>query len=248
MQIGDARSASALVDALRRELKARGVTYRMLAREVGMSESSIKRMLSRKDLTLRRLDSLCRAAQVGFDELARAVADAAPMTGELTLQQEKEVVADPKLLLVAVCCLNNWAPGQIVQTYRISEAECVRLLVRLDRLGIIELKPLNRYRLTVSKAFRWRPDGPVQAYFRRYVVGDYFAGRFDRPGETLLLVHGSISRAMAQVFADQIQRLASEFAAQHQADQKVPAEHRDGYTVMLAMRNWQFSVLDKLRR
>jgi hypothetical protein len=53
---------------------------------------------------------------------------------------------------------------------------------------------------------------------------------------------------MAQVFAEQIQRLASEFAAQHQADQKVPAEHRDGYTVMLAMRNWQFSVLDKLRR
>lgn len=248
MQIGDARSASALVDALRRELKARGVTYRMLAREVGMSESSIKRMLSRKDLTLRRLDSLCRAAHVGFDELARAVVDAVPTAGELTLQQEKEVVADPKLLLVAVCCLSSWSAEQIVQSYRITEAECVRLLARLDRLGVIELKPLNRYRLKVSKTFRWRPDGPVQEYFRKHVIGDYFSGRFDRAGETVLLVHGSISRAMARVFAERVQRLASDFAAQHQADQRVPAEHRSGYSVILAMREWQFAVLDKLRR
>lgn len=248
MHIPDVRSASAVVDALRHELKARGVTYRMLAREVGMSESSIKRMLSRKDLTLRRLDGLCRAAGVSFDELARAVADAVPMASELTLQQEKEVVADPKLLLVAVCCLSSWTAEQIVQAYRITEPECVRLLAKLDRLGVIELKPLNRYRLKVSKTFRWRPDGPVQEYFRRQVIGDYFSGRFDAPGETLLLVHGSISAAMARAFAEQIQRLAADFAAQHQADQKLPADHRGGYTMILALRGWEFTALNKLRR
>ena len=57
---------------------------------------------------------------------------------------------------------------------------------QLDRLGVIELRPLNRYRLRVDKLFRWRPDGPVMDYFRREVVPDYYAGGFD--GEAELLV------------------------------------------------------------
>ena len=46
-------------------------------------------------------------------------------------------------------------------------------LTQLDRLGIIELRPLNRYRLKVAKGFRWLPHGPVMAYFREHVAADY---------------------------------------------------------------------------
>ena len=42
-------ASAALIDTLKRELKAQGVTYAAVARALGMSEASVKRMFSRKD-------------------------------------------------------------------------------------------------------------------------------------------------------------------------------------------------------
>ena len=47
----------------------------------------------------------------------------------------------------------------MTREYAFSDAECMRYLLQLDRLGIIELRPLNRYRLKVAKGFRWRRTG-----------------------------------------------------------------------------------------
>ena len=85
-------------------------------------------------------------------------------------------------------------------------------------------------------------------YFRDHAVLDYFGGGFDGHGETLLLVHGSVSRAIAPSFVDRLQRVAQDFAQQHQADQKMPQKEREGYTLVLAMRNWEFSAFTQLRR
>ena len=85
-------------------------------------------------------------------------------------------------------------------------------------------------------------------FFREHVVLDYYRGGFDGEAEALLLVHGSISRAIAPSFVDRLQRLAQDFAQQHQADQKLPEKAREGYTLVLAMRSWEFEAFSQLRR
>jgi DNA-binding Xre family transcriptional regulator len=237
-----------LVLALKKELKAAQMTYADLARALDMAESSVKRMLAKGDMSLSRIDAICRALKLDFGELARRVADAQPLLKELTQEQERAVVADKKLLLTAICVLSQWTLEQITGYYRVSEAECIKYLAQLDRIGIIELRPLNRYRLKLAKTFRWRPHGPVMHYFRDHVVLDYFAGGFDGAAEGLLLVHGSISRSIAPSFVERMQRLAQDFAQQHQADQKVAEKDREGYTLVLAMRSWEFAAFTQLRR
>jgi DNA-binding Xre family transcriptional regulator len=237
-----------LVLALKKELKSAQMTYADLARGLGMAESSVKRMLAKGDMSLSRLDAICRALKLDFAELARRVADAQPLLKELTQEQERAVVADKKLLLVAICVLSQWTLEQITSYYRVNEAECIKYLAQLDRIGIIELRPLNRYRLKLAKTFRWRPNGPVMHYFREHVVLDYFGGGFDGHGETLMLVHGSVSRAIAPTFVERMQRLAQDFAQQHQADQKLAEKEREGYTLVLAVRRWEFGAFTQLRR
>jgi DNA-binding Xre family transcriptional regulator len=237
-----------LVLALKKELKTAQMTYADLAQGLGMAESSVKRMLAKGDMALSRIDAICRVLKLDFAELARRVADAQPLVKELTQEQEKAVVADKKLLLCAICVLSQWTLEQIAGEYRLTEAECVKYFVQLDRIGIIELKPMNRYRLKLAKTFRWRPHGPVMHYFRDHAVLDYFNGGFDGAAEGLLLVHGSISRAIAPSFVDRLQRVAQDFAQQHQADQKLPASEREGYTLVLAMRDWEFAAFKQLRR
>jgi len=237
-----------LVAALKQELKSARMTYADLARALGLAESSVKRMLTRGDMPLSRVDAICRALRIDFADLARRVADAQPLLTQLTQAQESAVVADKKLLLVAICVLSQWTLEQITEDYRLSVPECIGYLAQLDRIGIIELRPLNRYRLKLAKTFRWRAHGPVMSYFRDNALLDYFAGGFDGDGEGLLLVHGSVSRSLAPLFMERMQRVAQDFAQQHLADQKIAARDRDGYTLLLAMRRWEFAAFGLLRR
>ncbi len=237
-----------LVTVLKKELKSAQMTYANLALAMGMAESSVKRMLAKGDMPLSRVDAICRALKLDFADLARRVADTQPLLAELTEAQEKAVVADKKLLLTAICVLSQWTLEQITENYRLSEAECIKYLAQLDRIGIIELKALNRYRLKLAKTFRWRPHGAVMDYFRDNALLDYFSGGFNGGGEGLLLVHGSISRSLAPSFLERMQRVAQDFAQQHQADQKLGDKDREGYTLLLAMRSWEFEAFAALRR
>ncbi len=241
-------STADLVSALKAELKDAGITYAALAGELGVAESTIKRSFARGELTLARIDAVLRVLKLDFSELARRIADRAPPSLTLTLEQEKAVVADPGLLLVALCCLSEWTREQIVERYRMTRADCVGYLVRLDTLGIIELRANDRYRLRVTKGHRWHPGGPLMQFFRDRVITEYFAGDFDHDEDLLLLVHGSIGRDMAASFNDRLRRLAQDYARQHHLDQRLPLEQRQPLTMVLAMRRWQFSLLRDMQR
>ncbi len=241
-------SPELVLDVLRAELRTANITYKDLAGRIGVSESSVKRMFGRKDMALSRLAQICQVTGIALEDVLRRAADSRPQADFLTLPQETSLVANPRLLLMAICCLGHWSLGQITETYRLTEPECITLLAELDRLGLIELKPLNRYSLRVSNAFRWLPDGPVQRFFREHVVEDYFAGRFDRPGEALMCLPARLSSASAQELAQKIEQLAGELARLHRNDRRLPPQERDGYTLLLGFRSWEFAAFTALRR
>jgi transcriptional regulator with XRE-family HTH domain len=231
-----------LVTALKAELRRAGITYADLARALGLAESSVKRIFAKGDMPLSRIDEVLEVLKLDFADLARGVVQAHPARRQLTLEQERAVVADPRLLLTAICTLSQWSLEQIVQTYNLSKAQAVACLLALDKLGVIELRPQNRYRLKIDKTFRWRPDGPVMHYFREHAVGDYFSGGFDGAGEMLMLVHGHIGVAHATLFNERLQRLGQDFAEQHRADQKLPEKDLCAYTLVVGMRSWLFAA------
>ena len=239
---------AALVDALKRELKVRGITYAGLAPQLKLSEASVKRMFSRRDFTLKRLDDICRCTRIEFAELARAVAREEELIAHLTLEQEKEIVADRKLFLVAVCVLNHVTFDQIVETYDISSAECVKLLARLDRLKFIELLPGNRVKLLVSRTFAWLPDGPIQRFFNNQAHNEFFRSRFNRPDEFMLVVNGMLSKSSGADIVALLKRVTREFSDLHNDDSRLPLGERSPMTLLVAIRHWQLAAFAALRR
>jgi hypothetical protein len=187
-----------------------------------MAESSIKRIFAKGDMPLSRIDEVLAVLKMDFADLAARVLHAQPLRKELTLEQEKAVVADRKLLLVAICALSQWTFEQIVSDLHAERGRMRGLPGGAGPLGIIELRPLNRYRLKMDKTFRWRPDGPGDDLLPPHVVDDYFSGGFDGEGETLMLVHGQIGKALAAHLRRAAAALGQDFAQQHLADQKLP--------------------------
>ena len=238
-----------LIALLKSELRSAGITYAALAERLGMAESSVKRMFARGgDLPLSRIDDICRVLNLDFADLARRIADTQPLLVELTLAQEKAVVADRTLLVVAICVISQVPAEEILATYELSEVQLVKALTQLDRIGIIDLRPGNRYRLKVAKGFRWLPHGPVMDFFRREVLHDYFAGGFDGESEMLMVVHGEIGRSLASSFRERLLRVGQDFANQHLADQKLPPEQRRPYTIVIGMRSWLMAALAEMLR
>ncbi|OWW23088.1 helix-turn-helix domain-containing protein [Noviherbaspirillum denitrificans] len=230
--------ASSLVDSLKRELKARGITYADLAARINMSEASVKRMFSQKNFTLQRLDEILAATQIDFRDIAFAGHDESRLISELSHAQEKEIIGDTKLFIVAVSVLNQLTLQQIVQVYRMTEAEVVKCLVRLDKIGIIELLPNNRVRLLISRTFRWIPDGPIQAHFREQAYGDYLDSQFNGDHELLRLVNVMLSKKSTAALLERLKQVAREFALQHQEDARLSFEDRYAVSILLAARPW----------
>jgi transcriptional regulator with XRE-family HTH domain len=240
--------AKALIGALKQVLKSRSVTYAAIARRLGMSEASIKRVFAKQSFTLERLDRVCQILGIEITDLAKMVEHESERVVQLTLEQEKEIVSDPKLLLVAVHALNHWTLDEMVAQYTISKTECIRQLARLDRLRIIDLLPNNRIRVIVGRNFSWLPDGPFRRHFRGQLEANFFGSRFDGRGEHLAFVSGMLSRNSNAVIQHHMRRLEAEFTELHNQDLRLPLEERFGTSLLVAMRPWVPDMFKKMQR
>lgn len=239
---------TALLKTLKREFRAQGITYADAAGRLGLSESSIKRMFSESRLSLDRLEALCQLAGMEISDLVQKIGEERQRIAMLTEQQEREVAADPKLLLVAISVLNLWTLEQIIGTYELDEHQCIQLLARLDRLKLIELLPHNRIRLTVANDFRWIPNGPIQRFFRKEVQPAFMQSTFSGPGEKLVFRSGMLSRGSNATLMKKMDRLLADFNELHDEDAGLPLEERFGSSILIALRPWELSFFRELRR
>jgi len=240
-------SAAFVFDGLKMHLKARGMTYADVARALQISEATVKRIFAIRNCTLERLDSLCELVQVDLAELARGMPRESRLVNRLTQAQEEELMSDPALLLVAVCALQQMRVEDMVETYRLTDAQCLELLLRLERIGILELHEKNRIRLRISRTFSWIPDGPIMRYVRSQMA-DFFDHTFGAAGELMRLISVRVS-AEAQVgLLRQIEQIAREYNEQHNADARLPLEQRQPVSVLLAVRSWEPVLFKTLRR
>lgn len=237
-----------LLSTLKRLLKARGMTYRDLAVALDLSEASVKRLFASGSFSLERLLQISHLLGFTLAELSQEAAAGGQRLRTLSEAQERELVSDDKLLLVAVCVLNQWSLADILSVYRLSEAECIQRLARLDRLRLIELLPGNRVRLNVARDFDWLPNGPIHRFFLRQGLGEFLASDFAGGDEVLGFAHGMLTEAALAQLQAEVRRLRQKFAELHQESLAAPLAKRRGSGLLLALREWELGAFTALRR
>jgi transcriptional regulator with XRE-family HTH domain len=239
---------AAVVEALKRALKAKKLTYSSVAKALRLSEASVKRMFAANHFTLERFEQVCQLAGIGLTDLAREVDSERNYVSQLTMEQEREIVGNPKLFLVAVCALNHMTLEQIVDIYDLSKSECIQLLLKLDRIKFLELLPRNRIRLKVTRTFSWLPNGPILAYFKSAGQVEYFRSRFDQPGEFMMAINAMLSATSSSQVMARLRKVAAEFSELHNDDMNLPLGVRRPATLVLALRPWELDAFNALRR
>jgi len=241
-------TSTRIIDALKRQLKVRGITYRGLADRLGLSESAVKHMFSTGNFSLRRLDEVCAVLELDIGDLVNISESLEPRIEQLTAEQEHEIVSDIRLLLVTYCLINYWSFDEIIERYKISPAEGLRYLRRLDRMKIVELQPGDRVRLQIANNFSWRKNGAFEKFFRSRVQTQFFNDDFRDDASVRIVKNGMLSRRGQLQVREKLKTTGDLFDDLTWDERKLPAVERHGTTMVLAIRDWFFDGFRSLER
>ena len=237
-----------LVSTLKKLLRTRGITYRHIAKNIGLSEATIKRQFASGNFTLERLDEIFLLMGLEISDLVRMNDAERHRMKELTEAQEMGLVSDLATLLVAFLVVNGWTFDAILSQYGFSEADLVRCFTKLDAIKLIELLPHNRFKLLTATNFSWRKNGPILRFFVERMQQDYFRSDFTASGEALMYVPGMLTGTSSEAIIKKMETLVSEFNILNQQDAGLPINQRAPYSMVMALRPWKPAIFDKFRK
>ncbi len=239
---------SDLILAIKSQLKAKGITYKELARDLSMSEANVKRMFAQQKFNLDRLELICERLHLDLIELAQLAQQNKTKISELTLQQEKELLSDKKLLLTASLCLSGWNYDEMLQRYDFNQIELIGYLTKLDKIKFIELLPFNQIRKKVSSRFAWQPGGPIQNFFAKHIQKEFFQSAFSKKNEKVVFISGMLSDDSNLKIQQLMEELALEYRALLRQDKGLDLDDKKGTSLVVGLRDWELSVFSQLRK
>jgi Mn-dependent DtxR family transcriptional regulator len=138
----------AILEALKRRLRERGVTYAEVAKALDVSLPTVKRMLNKGAIPLATLARIAALAGVSIAELG-AQAERPKITF-FDARQDDLFFERPEMLAYFLRLQDGATPREIEREARISRASTTAYLLALDRVGLIEMLPDDRVRLRVK--------------------------------------------------------------------------------------------------
>lgn len=241
-------NSSRIIDALKRQLKTRGMTYRGLAQHLQLSESAVKHMFSTSNFSLRRLDEVCDVLEIDIGELVSISDSQEHKIEQLSAENEREIVDDSRLLVLTYCLINYWSFDEIIERYDISLEAGLKYLRKLDRMKVIELQPGDRVRLLVASNFSWRKNGAIEQFFRKRVQTEFFSHDFQDDASVRIVKNGMLSRKSQTQLIEKLKTMGELFDDTNWEERKLPTSDRNGTTMVLAMRHWFFEGFRHLER
>lgn len=237
-----------IIATLKKCLKAKDITYRQLARELSLSEASVKRLFSEQSFSLKRLEEICQFLNLSVHDLVQLSEKAKKLPSILTVEQETALADNPKLLVFFYLMRNGRNPESIVRHYKISTKESLKLLLELDRLKIIALYPDNRVVFLTEKNIDWRKNGPIRARYQQRIYQEFLDDSLDQQIFSLSFETGKISEGSREVMLKKINRLYKEYVELIEIDETLPNEKTIPTGLMINFRGWVFSLVNDFKR
>lgn len=157
-------------------------------------------------------------------------------------------VVDARLLGMFYLAFNDQTIEAILGICDLTRVDCVKLLLRLDKLGLIELGANDAIRLTVAKCLRLRSDEPIRQAHDRAVVGDFLQADFASKGGYFSFEFRELSHASVAHVERKLTRIAQEFHEFAELDGYLPADQRQTIGITLGIWAWVISRLAGLNK
>lgn len=198
-----------IFEALKRTLKAKGLTYRMLAERMGVSEPTVKRIFHERNCKLDRLVEICTAAEVELENVLGSMNRGPGPANHVAPEIERKLASRPALLFVFIMLSEKFTPEGIMRSQNLSEASMFLYLRDLEELGLVALGRGLSARLLVETPIQWNFEGPLRPLFEA-TNKNFIGWAINHLQREATFV--SFSRRMRPETAEMVRREAEELA------------------------------------
>lgn len=228
------------LDRIKQRLKRKGISYKQLAKEMRVAESTVKRWFSAGSLSLGQLDELCDFLQIDIGELSESEG-----TGKVretfTPSQEAFFVKNEKALVLFYLLSSNTPAEKAGALLGFSPPETEKLLLALDKNELIELHHGSKIRLLVGAGTWWDPLGPLSKKYYGLIKGDFIMSDFSRPREEQWFFSGPLTESSQKVISKKLNELALEIKELYRLDRNEKKEK--SVSLFCGLRPWVFPLL-----
>ena len=237
--------SSLLLDRIKQSLQTKRVTYREVAAQLSVAESTVKRWFSTGQLSLSQLDQLCDLLGLSIDELIKT-ADENRMREVFDRKHEEFFAANEKALVIFYLLSAGLKPRKILDSYGFEEAELNRVLLQLDKNGLIELGIGDRIRLLKKIDTLWNPLGPLSQKYYPLIKSDFISSDFSKEHEAHWFFSGALTAATQKIIVKKINALAIEIKNYYRLDEG--EKEAKNITMFFGLRPWTLPLISKYRR
>lgn len=153
-------------DALKRCLRAKGMSYRELADRLGVSEPTIKRLFHEKDCKIGRLEEICSAIGVEIESIFMSANKGPGKGGRIPASAVARLAENASLFGVLILLSQNFSADYIMRVTGLTPASLFLYFRDLERLGLVVRGAGLSVKLTIDTPIEWDLDGPLHAPFR----------------------------------------------------------------------------------
>ena len=149
------------IEAIKKALKARGLTYEELARSLRMTESGIKKMLNGKDISFQRIIQICKVLDILPGQIFSLSEKSSLPILHFSDKQQEALIQERKLLAVYwLITIEKKSFDEIVLQLKATPSEIKNRLQKLVTLELVTQKR-NQFFPKHQGKFRWPDDSKL---------------------------------------------------------------------------------------
>lgn len=147
-------------------LKKNGIAYSELASSLQLSLAGVKRMMSKGDLPLSRLERIAKLCGLTLFELMEIARRDDPKPYQFTKSQEAALVRQPEALYLFLMLGAAVPLEECVRRAGFTKKQVEKLIFLLDKINLIALMPDGQLRTPIRGPYKWIKNGEMQRKFQ----------------------------------------------------------------------------------
>lgn len=239
--------AEIIIESLKDHLKLRGLSYKDLAVKWGISESSVKRVMSSKELLLSRIEQACEMMDLPVADFFKQVpyerqTDILFLTPDQELKLSKDAEATHYFLMLQ----QGKTVTEIIREYSLSEEKNIKILTSLERWGLIEVHPNQRIKRNYLGQLRFRKEGPLGRQIEKAARTQFLDNEFSREDQYFTFLNLNLKPGDSAKLRLKFQDMFKELVAE--SDQNLLHPNQQEFGLMMAIRQWESPLMQALKK
>lgn len=138
-------NTSSMIKFIKKELKNQQVTYQQLSSHLGMTEAGVKKLFSREDISLSKLNSICQLLNLSISEFLKKAENDDVDVFSFKQKDINFFLANTHYFhFFMKLSYEQKTPKEIQVQYKLSTKTITIYLKKLEELGLIKRHPFDR--------------------------------------------------------------------------------------------------------